>query len=137
MFEFINVLVENQSDKNESDIIGLLKEKKFTDKQILENLMLLNEIKKKKLTKLIASVNKKSDTLSKKTKIYHYTQGEILEAFKNDDEFLNKTYKVAELKVMYETIYNSEPRKEMKKQDLIESIRYRFRVLDRASHFNN
>lgn len=62
-------------------------------------------------------------------------ESEILRIFENSDEYIFKTYSVAELKEMYKCIYESERKSKATKADIIGSIRVYVLAIQRARDF--
>lgn len=133
---FIETVVHSGETADTPDVVSALKMQGYDEAQIADNVKILSRINKKKLSEILTFVGgnkKKTESLS--TILYSFD--DIYKISQYTNEQLDKSYKVSDLKSMYKTIYGSEPRKEMKKQELIDSIRYRFRVLNRAAHFND
>lgn len=135
---FINILLgfQNEQKFEEEKIINKFKELKFSEEDIEKYLILLNSIKKKNIEKLLKKLKNKDIKDEKEKVTIIYSEDDILECFKNDDEYIIDKLKISDLKCMYISIYNQEPRKGMKKQDLINSIRNRIRIISRANGFN-
>lgn len=135
---FINVVLffQNEQKFDEEKFINKCKELEFSEEDIEKYLILLNSVNKKNIAKLLKQLKYK-DMKDEKEKVnIIYSENDILECFKNDDEYIIDKFKISDLKYMYISIYNQEPRKGMKKQDLINSIRNRIRIISRANGFN-
>jgi hypothetical protein len=137
--KFIRLILQVQKDKHDSkDALNFLNHKGFTNEEITDNLKTIISIKKKDLLKMQSTLqNEDSSNKSEKLeeKVALYIVEEIFKIFEKDEVQIKKQFNVNDLKNMYRSIYKQEPRNSMKKDDLINSIKNRIRIISRANSF--
>ena len=87
---FINVVLffQNEQKFDEEKFINKCKELEFSEEDIEKYLILLNSVNKKNIAKLLKQLKYK-DMKDEKEKVnIIYSENDILECFKNDDEYI-------------------------------------------------
>jgi polyribonucleotide nucleotidyltransferase len=138
--------LQQQGPISPEESITSLKNQGFEELDLINYLTMLTELKKKNLQALLSFLEKqntpaKKDNVKRKStkKIEEehilLTEEEIFEIFKSDDTQLSRQFTVKDLKIMYRSIYNEDPRSNMKKSDLLNAIKNRIRIVSRGNSF--
>lgn len=136
---FINYLILFQkNDIHKMNIvINKFKELGFKENEIKKNLTVLKCLNKKYINNLLKELNHNTEVENIDKKEYtRFSREDIYIYFREEDEIIKEKFKINDLKSMYYTFYNQNPRVSMKKQDLINSIRGIIRSESRSNAFN-
>lgn len=129
-----NITILNEVITNINNLDSEEEKTIFLNKSVEDVSLLLGTLKSINKSKLPRErKNRRQPEMMCKKK---YDEKEISEIFaQKDDGQIMAEYSMADLKAMYQSIYQKKPLSKYKKQDIVNTIRHRFYTIDRASAF--